>query len=508
MEKKIDPAEKEIYKSEGLVIEGVPLKVSENDMYIYVEGDPKDKVLQTLLKENWEKIKKALEEEGFFGILEKPEIEGDKIIVARGTPPSSPLPERLEFTEKFLPLVDEPDCGKALLESEEFKNLDPEDLRELCKKIICAKEGEVIAKWFPAEEGKPGRNVWGEELPPPPLKDQGISLGENVLLDKKEKVLIAKTSGVVKVENKQNKQHIEIFPEYTIDKDVDFYVGNVYFTGKKLTIKGDIKFGFKVICEGDLELEGATENKVYIEVRGQFISKGIVRGEETEIVVYGNASLQGVEQASLKVLGNLEVKTALLFSEAFIKGDLLVVEGKGIVYGGVIKVEGNAEVNVLGNESQTTTSIFVGHDPEVIEPYLELNQKEMIIKETLKKLAYGISLGEKLKKQGRLTPEKEKILMKIKEQYKQNMKELEKINEKLKELTEKIKYLKDKKLIVWEKVYPGVSIGIVDVIYTVPEEKAGPLMFVFEADLIREKEVSKSLKRKKWIEIGKTFQNT
>jgi len=495
LEKEIDKSERELYKTAGFVIEGVPLKVSEDDMYIYVEGDPKDPVLQSLLKKNWEKIKKALKDEGFIGILETPEVEKDKIIVAKGTPPTNPVPEHLEFSEKFLPLVKGLDCRKALLESEEFKELDPEDLRELCKKIICAKEGEVIAKWFPPKEGKPGQNVWGEEVPPQPLPEEpNFSLGENVLLDKEKKVLIAKVSGVVKIDDKQ---HIEVFPEYTIEEDVDFYIGNVYFVGKKLTIKGDIKFGFKVICEGDLELEGATENMVYIEVKGQFISKGIIRGEDTNVVVYGDAFLQGVEQASLKVFGNLEVKNFLLFTEAFVKGDLSVASGKGIVYGGIIKVEGDGEVKILGNESQTPTKIFVGHNPEVIEPYLSLNQKEILIKETLKKLAYGISLGEKLKKEGKLTPEKEKIWSKIKNQYEQNLKELEKVSNELKSFSVKLDSLKDKKLIVWEKVYPGVSVGIVDVIYTVPEEKSEPLMFVLEADLIREKKVDKSFKRKK-----------
>ncbi len=495
MEKKIDPAEKELYKKEGFVIEGIPFKISKDDMLIYVEGNPDDQVLQTLLKENWEKIKGELKKRGFAGILENPEIKDGKIIIARGTFPTSPIPEHLELTEKFLPLIKGIDCRKALLESEEIKKLDPEDLRELCKKIICAREGEVIARWFPAKKGKPGRNVWGESIPPPDLpEEKPFSLGENVVLDKEKKVLIAKESGVVKIEDNG---HIEIYPEYTIEEDVDFYVGNVYFTGKKLTIKGDIKFGFKVICEGELELEGATENKVYIEVKGNFFSKGIIRGENTELIVYGNAFLQGVEQASLKIFGNLEVKTALLFSDAFIKGDLFVIEEKGVVYGGTIKVEGNAEVKVLGNDTHTPTKIFVGHNPEVIDPYVSLNQKEMLIKETLKKLAYGITLGERLKKEGKLTPEKEKIWMKIKAQYEKNLEALKEVTEKLKELVTSLESLKDKSLIVWEKVYPGVSIGIVDTIYTIPEEKNGPIMFVLEADLIKEKKPDESIIKRK-----------
>jgi Protein of unknown function (DUF342). len=48
----------------------------------------------------------------------------------------------------------------------------------------------------------------------------------------------AKESGVVVIE----KDIIEIYPEYTLKGDVDFSIGNIYFTGKKIIIQGDIKF--------------------------------------------------------------------------------------------------------------------------------------------------------------------------------------------------------------------------------------------------------------------------
>jgi uncharacterized protein (DUF342 family) len=63
--------------------------------------------------------------------------------------------------------------------------------------------------------------------------------------------------------------------------------------GKKLTIQGDVKFGFKVIVEGDLELRGCTENKVKIEVKGNFLADGVIRGEGTTVEVWGEAKIGG-----------------------------------------------------------------------------------------------------------------------------------------------------------------------------------------------------------------------
>jgi len=89
---------------------------------------------------------------------------------------------------------------------------------------------------------------------------------------KKINLIKAKENGVVIIE----KDKIEIYPEYVLKSDVDFSTGNMYSTGKKLTIQGDIKFDFKIICQGELELQGSTENKAYIEVIGPFLCQGII----------------------------------------------------------------------------------------------------------------------------------------------------------------------------------------------------------------------------------------
>ena len=62
---------------------------------------------------------------------------------------------------------------------------------------------------------------------------------------------------------------------------------------------------------------------------------------------------------------------------------------------------------------------------------------------------------------------------------------LEEIEENLKELRKKVAILKAKAIKVLERVYPGVSVGITDVVYVIPEEKQGPLKFYLEASIIQ-----------------------
>jgi len=464
-------------KQEGILIEDFVIKVSPDDMYLYLEIDPKDISLINALREKWKKIKTHLRENKIFGILDDPDFVDNMLIIAKGVPPKNPIPEKIEIFEKFMRVLQKDSNLKKICE--EVSEEEAEDLRDLCQSIVCAKKDEVIGRWFPSIPGVPGVNIWGDPIEPPPLSEKPpFTLGKNLFIDEKDNLIKAKVSGVVLVE----KNVIEVYPEYTLKGDVDFSTGNVYFTGKKLTIQGDIKFGFKVICEGELELQGATENKVYIEVNGTFICQGIVRGEDTTVKVKGYAEIKAVEFAKLEIEGNLTITNYLIFSKCTVYGNLTVTSGKGIIYGGEVKCSGNIEVKILGNETHTPTKVFAGYNPELMEPYKKALKEEMTIKETLEKLEQGIKLGKKLKKYGTLSEEKEKILLKLQEEAEKCYRHLEKIKENLNNLKILIAEYKSKTIRILDKVYAGVTLGITDITYTLNEDKTGPVTFYLEAD--------------------------
>uniref|UniRef100_UPI000570B261 FapA family protein n=1 Tax=Thermodesulfobacterium hydrogeniphilum TaxID=161156 RepID=UPI000570B261 len=457
-------------KQEEIWIGDFLIKPSSDKTILYLEVDPSDSEFIDNFKKNWEKIKTDLKTKNFFGILDEPELIDNKIIIAKATPPKPPIPEKIELFKKFVCVLKDEKLSTP--EKEETKR---EDLREAYQTIICAEKDESIGKWYPPVPGVAGVNIFGEPIEPPEIDEAPFTLGNNLYIDENN-FIRAKEAGVILIENNK----IEIYPEYTIKGDVDFSVGNVNFIGKKLIIKGDIKFGFKVKAKGDVELEGGTENKVLIDVEGNFKCNGIIRGENTKLKVKGTAELKGVEYAKLEIEGNLVIDSYLIFSDTYVMGDILATSGKGIIYGGSIKCSGNIEAKILGNESQTPTQILAGYKANIIESYLKCIQKEILFKESLKKLKVGLELGEKLKKEGRLTKEKEGILEKIKDQFQKHLDELDKIRVAITDLKKQITVFKNKIIKVLEVVYPGVIVGITDKTYTVSEEKRGPLVFYLE----------------------------
>lgn len=464
-------------KKEGIKVGDYTFRTSEDETILYLDTPLHSPTEKRFFIKNYPEIRAQLVKTGVRFILDEPESLDGKIVVAKGQPPKKGSPERIELLPKFIKFSQQVKSKKgATIVAEESK-----DLREQVQRIICVEKDEVIGKWHPAIPPIPGVNIWGETVEPPPIKEEkNFELGENIYLDEKTKEIKAKIDGVVTID----KGKISILPEYVLKSDVDYSTGNIHFKGKKLSIIGDIKFGFKVICRGDLEIKGCTENKVTIEVEGNLIVDGVIRGEETRVYVKGDAKLRGVEFANLTIDGNLYVKDYLIFSETKVNGELQSIEGKGIIYGGKIYVTKNITLKTAGHPAQTKTEIFAGYKPEIVENYFKLSEKELIFSDTLKKVLYGLELSEKLKTEGRLTPDKERILTKLSIERDKLVEKLYHIKEELKLLREELEKLKGARIKILQRVYPNVILGIAELRHTVSSELSGPIVFYIEDDSI------------------------
>lgn len=464
-------------KEIGIYFQNYIFKVSEDNLIVYLDtplissGDKKK------FGETWPSIKDYLSKGGLKLLLDYPEESDDKIIVAKGHLPKEGSPEKIELLPKFSRLRE----GNDL---EELEITQKEDLRDRFQKIICAEKDEAIAKWYPALPPTPGINVWGDPIEPPSLKtEKDFQLGPNLYLDEKDLHIKALTSGVVTFE----KGILDILPEYTLKGDVDFNTGNIHFIGTKLVINGDIKFGFTVTCKGDMELKGCTENKTRIEVEGNFLSEGVLRGEKTLVKVKGAAKIKGVEFANLEIWGDLIIKDYLVFSNTLVYGHILATEGKGIIYGGKVQATGNIEAKIVGHPAHTKTELLAGYSPDIIDKYLQLSERERLYTENLKKINYGLELSQKLREEGRISKDKEKIIEKLITEKAKIEKNLEDIREILNNLRENLRDLRKRNIKIWQNIYPNVILGIANYKYTVDIESSGPITYYLEDSSIQVK---------------------
>lgn len=451
---------REEVKKKGYPLRNYLLRVSKDDMEAWLEGGAPT-------PEEWPSLREELRNLGLSGLLEAPELENGKVVVARGKPPEPGEDGRLEF------LVDL-SHGPRKIDKHRV------DLREM-NLVVSVKAGTPIIRRIPPRPGQPGFNIWGEVLSPPPVKDVTFNYGEGLRPDEKNEVLIAEKDGCL-IE-KQGK--LTITPTYTLEGDVDWESGNVCFYGEKLTITGGVKRGFKVLAEGDVEIGGGVEDGAEIKVKGHLSISGLVHGENTLVEVSGEATIKAIEYATVKVTESLTVRDYILQARIKVGQSLRVVEGKGLVAAGLVEVAKGATMKVAGNESFVLTEIKVGHPLGIFEEIERLKEKLVLLDETTEKLRKAVALGLKLKKEGRLPPEKFKIFQKVQVLFREKMREQADLQEKLKEKEAELENYARYTLQILEKVFPGVRVYIGSYEYRVKNELSGPGEFYLEDKQIK-----------------------
>ncbi len=440
---------------QGFSFKGINFKVSSDNMEVYMDMD----VIPS--EEEWKDLGEKLRKMGVYGVLERPKVVEDRVVVAEGTPPVPGEDGRIEY------LIDT-SVGPREVDKHRV------DYREM-NAVVCVKAGTPLARHVPPKPGIPGRNVFGEPIAPPDVKDVVVKYGSGVRYDKEKGLLIAEVDGcVVEKDGK-----ISVFPTYTLEGDVGWDTGNIRFFGEKLRITGWVKRGFKVYAEGDVEIEGGVEDGVEIHVKGNLFVGALIHGESTSIRVEGNATIKAVEYATITVTEDLEVKDYALQAKIDVSGTLRAIEERGLIAAGEVTVGESAVVKVLGNESLVPTTVKVGQPPELVSEISQLKEKLALLDELTDKLQKALVLSKKLEKEGRLSDEKKKLVEKVRDEFRKKVREQADLQELLREKEEELAR-SSATLQVLEKAYPGVVIYIGKSEFRVIGELEGPLEFYLD----------------------------
>ncbi len=124
------------------------------------------------------------------------------------------------------------------------------DFRERYQ-IPQVEKGENIADIHPPVEGTPGKNIKGEELPPPPVKEASFKCSDGT--EQVEDRVIATREGRPFVSQSKTPV-ISVEPMYIHQGDVDMKSGNIRFNGH-VKVEGGISEGMTINADGDVEVQ-------------------------------------------------------------------------------------------------------------------------------------------------------------------------------------------------------------------------------------------------------------
>uniref|UniRef100_A0A831XKI6 DUF342 domain-containing protein n=1 Tax=Geobacter metallireducens TaxID=28232 RepID=A0A831XKI6_GEOME len=269
--------------------------------------------------------------------------------------------------------------------------------------IVSVRAGEPLMRRIPPVPGKPGVNLMGKEVPPPPTKDIQFApnlAGTAIAPDDPDLLVAAIDGQPVLVAN-----GAVVEPVITM-KTVDLSTGNISFKGS-IDIAGDVAIGMTVRATGDITIggvvEGATvEAEGNIVVKGGIIGQGEVRDgkgnlghEAARIRARGNVEALFVENAHVDAGGMIQIEGFAMQSE-LVAGTRVVVgqEGsaKGHIIGGSCQAVSRVQAVTLGSHAGVHTAVSVGADPHAKERLTAVRQKigsvERELEELTKRLDY------------------------------------------------------------------------------------------------------------------------
>jgi len=301
---------------------------------------------------------------------------GEDAVVARGIPPESPSPGRIEF----LVLMERAKRSEDDEASVDWKNL---------WLTPSVHEGDVIAKIFPPKEGSDGVDVYGNPLPAVSHTFFRIRYGDGVNVSEGEDgaVEVASARTVGQPVFKDNV--LDVAPLLVINGDVNISTGSIDFTGSVL-VSGSVLEGFSVKAERDVSVQGWVYN-ARVQAGGSCSVKGGVTGERSFLLAGEDVRVGVVEYASISASRKVEIFGYALFA-TLEAGESIYVQGRnrrGVVGGSCIAGAG-IEALSAGSPMESATQLEAGRDPFQARKLQELDRKKEALLAMQKKIEQAI----------------------------------------------------------------------------------------------------------------------
>lgn len=246
-------------------------------------------------------------------------------------------------------------------------------------------EGDWLGEKTPPSEGKHGRTVTGEILPPKKGKDRRVLYDKKTVKEVEEDgkiVLRALVDGAVSfIDGK-----ITVGKHLRIDGDVGVETGNIDFEGS-VEVAGTVQAGFTVTAVDDVSVlsELGIRGAALIESKEAdvFIKGGIFGQDRTVIRAGKNIYVKHANECTLEAAEDINIgyyaKSSRLKSK-----NVLTDDRKGKIIGGEIEAKGKVISAFIGNKMEQKTLINIeGFDREKIKDELQelLMHYKKVVKE-------------------------------------------------------------------------------------------------------------------------------
>lgn len=327
-------------------------------------------------------------------------------------------------------------------------------------------KGQKIAELIPEDPGKPGINVYGEEIRPHAVKGNKLSYGNNITISEDKRELYSDVTGHASLVGGK----MFVSDVYEVPADVDNSTGNIEYSGS-VTVRGNVKGGFRISAKGDIVVEGIVED-AELYAGGQIIVKRGIHGMGKGVLqAGGNVLCKFIENAKV-ISGGYVDSEAILHSQVDAYSDVIVDGKKGFITGGIIRAGNLVSAKTIGSAMETITQIEVGADPLEKERYVELQKQIRTYNEQIDRIKPIVTTySEKLKHGEHLSQEQLTYVRKLAEQLKQLKGAAEPLKAEAAKINGILALGSSARVKVANTIYSGVTIVISDTRMTLKNER-------------------------------------
>jgi len=219
------------------------------------------------------------------------------------------------------------------------------------------KAGDILATLKPEYKGEEGMDVTGNKVLPHKVERKILRYGNNIMLSEDGLQIISKVDGHVTLEG----DRVFVSNVYDVGADVDATTGDIDYNGS-VEVKGNVRTGFKIKAEGNIEIRGVVEGAEIIAKGDIILHRGVQGMGKAVLIAGGNIVSKFIESANVASGGYIETDS-ILHSNVSAKNDVRVCGKNGSIIGGSVRATNSIEASIVGSSMGTATVVEVGCDP-------------------------------------------------------------------------------------------------------------------------------------------------
>lgn len=392
-----------------------------------------------------------------FGIdeeaIERGLEHGAQTVIAKGKPPEAGKDAKIirKFNAEQKGKLAEDKYGRV-----DYKNLNL---------FILAKKGDILAERVPHTMGVEGTNVFGDTIKSKPGKPKPVPAGKNTEIQDENFVVATIDGQIVEANNK-----FSVDPRLEIKGDIGVGTGNIDFVGA-VDVSGSVQQGFKVKATGTVSINGGVNGGV-VEGYNVVIKGGIIGAGPGKGVVVAQEDVQAafVENGTIEAGGEIQISDVVLHSDLR-AGIRIIVEGKrGLVTGGYLAAGEEICAKVIGNPALVASRLVVGVNPSLQKRYQAACKEYSESKKKLKQLTQALNTLGKIDV-SMLPPQRAEQIAQLTRSQFPLAGQVERSERLIKELEEQIAQMKNGRIRVSDRVYPGQKLIVNSIVKHIQTEE-------------------------------------